>query len=429
MLRVLVLALTILAGTSPALAQDGPDRALAVTAVEPTVPVSALTILLRPLTVDQLQHEIAAWQGLVQATVTELGVVQLQLRRIADLEAAEAAGTEPPPSTLLGADVSTADRTALGERAGELQARRGALLERLALVLDDYETKGGDATTFRLYADAVSGIQVDWTDPRSAWATIRAWAVSDEGGIALAQRVGIFLAVIVGAYFAGLAFSWALAAGFALSRTGSQLLRRFVVRWSRRLVFFVGALIGLSALGVNVTPLVAALGAAGFVVGFALQGTLSNFASGLLIMTQRPFDVGDSITAAGVTGTVDRVSLFSTHITTFDNSHLIVPNNAIWSSVITNATAADTKRLDLGFEVKTGLPVEEAERALLAVLEAHPKVLTEPAPVVRMDAFTDDGYKLVCWPWVKTAEAGEVRWDLIRAAEQRLRAEVTERAA
>lgn len=423
-----ILAMLLVLTTWPATAQDAPDPTLATTVREPTIGLAALSIMLRPLPQGDLQHEIAGWQELVQATDQELSEVQLRLRRIADLEAARDAGEAPPAAVLPGPEVALADRDLYGELAGDLLARRGALLERFDLVLDEYEAKGGDPTPYRLYARTVRGVDVDWTDPASGWQTIRGWATSEEGGIALAQRVGVFAAVLIGAYLVGLFASWLLAALFALSGAGSKLLRRFVVRWSRRVIFILGALIGLSALGVNITPLVAALGAAGFVVGFALQNTLSNFASGLLIMTQHPFDVGDAISAAGVTGTVDRVSLFSTHITTFDNSKLIVPNNAIWSSVITNSTAADTKRLDLAFDVKAPIGVDEAERTLAEVLAQHPKVLDEPAPLVRMDAFTDDGFKLVCWPWVRTADAGEVRWDVIRAARQKLHAEVTEKA-
>ena len=140
---------------------------------------------------------------------------------------------------------------------------------------------------------------VNWTDPRSYWKTFKSWASSDEGGVALAKRIGIFGAVLVGAYLAGIVVSWIFAIIFRLSGAGSKLLRRFVLKWSRRVAFIIGAIMGLSALGLNITPLIAAIGATGFVIGMALQNTLFNFASGLLIMTQRPFDVGDAIEGDG----------------------------------------------------------------------------------------------------------------------------------
>ena len=123
----------------------------------------------------------------------------------------------------------------------------------------------------------------------------------------------------------------------------------------------IGFIVGLAALEIDITPLLAAVGAAGFVVGFALQGTLSNFASGLLILAYRPFDVGDVIEAAGVSGSVDSVSLFSTHVRTFDNKLMIVPNNDIWGGTITNATASDTRRVDLVFGIGYGWNHEEME--------------------------------------------------------------------
>ncbi len=425
---VCALALILLALPLTAVAQDGPDPSAAISADAPEIEPAALSILVRPLNVTQLENELARWEQLIQETDTELGLIQLQLRKISAIEAAEEAGQEPPASALVGPVVEGADPEQLAERAGELLAQRSALVERFEVVVADYASKGGDPEPHKQYARSVTDINVDWTDPVAAWGQVRAWAMSEEGGLALAQRVGIFAAVIIAAYLAGVILSWIFAAFFRVAGTGSKLLRRFIVRWSRRVIFIIGALIGLSALGIDVTPLVAALGAAGFVIGFALQNTLSNFASGLLIMTQHPFDVGDAITAAGVTGTVDRVTLFSTHITTFDNSKLIVPNNSVWSSVITNSTAADTKRLDLTFDVKGDVTVEQAEQTMIEALKEHPKVLREPVPVVRMDELTEDGFKLICWPWTKTTDAGEVRWDITRAAKERLRADVSETA-
>lgn len=423
-LLALLLGLAVLGMPQAANAQGDPTAA--VSAGDPEIPPSQLAIRLTSLTQGELTNEIAAWQLLLQNTVEALDDVQIRLAQIRAAElaiaAAEESGEEAPPN--LPEIPSEDEKEIMADAAGELLAARGGLLDRFKVVLDEYQKKGGDPLEYRLYANAVSGVKVDFSDPDAAIKTLRTWATSEEGGIRLAQRIGIFAAVIAGAYVVGALLSWIFAAGFRFTGTGSKLLRRFVVRWSRRVVFIIGLLIGLSALGVDVTPLVAALGAAGFIVGFALQNTLSNFASGILIMTQRPFDVGDSVEAAGVTGTIDRVTLFNTHVTTFDNSKMVIPNNSIWSSVITNNTAADTKRLSLEYELKAPMTVEVAETKLMEIVSEHPKVLKEPAPVVRMDDVTDDGFKLICWPWVKTGDAGVVRWDLNRSVKERLHAEV-----
>jgi small conductance mechanosensitive channel len=426
MIRLLLFALIFLLNVPCGLAIEGPDPSKAVTAKEPALELTALSLLLMPLTHSQLENEIVAWQKLLQKVVADLADAQLKLHKIAEIEKAKEAGEELPPAAALGPEVEVSQKEAIAKEAGKLLAARSALLERFEVVLDEYEKKGGVPTIYRTFAKAVSGVKVDWTDPHSAWETIATWLFSEEGGLAWVKRIAHFLAVIVGAYLVGGLASLLFGLLFRISRVGSELLRRFIVKWSRRLVFLIGVLMGLSALGLNITPLIAAIGATGFIVGFALQNTMSNVASGILIMSQRPFDVGDAIDAEGVSGKVDKVGLFSTHITTFDNSKLIVPNDTIWSSVITNTTAADIKRLDLTFDLKVNITAEAAEMALLKAVVEHPKVLEEPAPTVRLDDIIDEGFRLICWPWVKTSDAREVRWDIVRHVKDTLHADLSE---
>ena len=113
----------------------------------------------------------------------------------------------------------------------------------------------------------------------------------------------------------------------------------------------IGVLVALAALGINVGPIMAMVGAAGFVVAFALQGTLSNFASGLMIMLYRPYDIGDVVDVAGIIGTVQSMTLVSTSIVTADNRLMVVPNNSIWGNIITNVTHSDTRRVDMTFGI------------------------------------------------------------------------------
>ena len=127
----------------------------------------------------------------------------------------------------------------------------------------------------------------------------------------------------------------------------STLAQRIVISTASRVVIGIGFFIALSQIGVNVTALLAGLGIVGFIIGFALQETLGNFAAGAMILFYNPFDVGDVIEAAGVTGTVDQMNLVSTTILTFDNQTLIVPNSRIWGNVIRNATALGERRVDL----------------------------------------------------------------------------------
>lgn len=194
----------------------------------------------------------------------------------------------------------------------------------------------------------------------------------------------------------------------------SQLARRIVVTTSSRVVVAIGFFMALSQIGVNITALLAGLGIVGFIIGFALQETLGNFAAGAMILFYQPFDVGDVIESAGVTGTVDRMNLVSTTILTFDNQSLIIPNNRIWGNVIRNSTAQDRRRVDLSFPLELDVNVEEAEELFESICRAHPAVLDEPKPAVRVQEITGAGVLFVVRPWVLTADYWPTYWDLTR---------------
>lgn len=202
----------------------------------------------------------------------------------------------------------------------------------------------------------------------------------------------------------------------------SKLAQRIVVSTASRIVFAIGFLIALSQIGVNVTALLAGLGIVGFIIGFALQETLGNFAAGAMILFYNPFDVGDVIEAAGVTGTVDRMNLVSTTILTFDNQTLIVPNGRIWGNVIRNATAMDERRVDLSFPLSLDVDVQQAEALFESICQAHPAVLEEPKPAIRIQEITGVGVLFVVRPWVRTKDYWPTFWELNREAHIRLAA-------
>lgn len=192
------------------------------------------------------------------------------------------------------------------------------------------------------------------------------------------------------------------------------LLRSMGVSIISNSVFLLGILIGLSQLGIHVGPLLAGLGVAGFIMGFALQDTLSNFASGLMILVYRPFDVGDVVEAGGVGGRVSDMSLVSTTILTFDNQKLIVPNREIWGNVIRNKTAEATRRVDLTVSVGDRRDVPRAVEVLQEILDAHDLVLEQPAPIIKVNALGDSATELIVRPWVKTEDYWTVYWDVTR---------------
>jgi len=196
----------------------------------------------------------------------------------------------------------------------------------------------------------------------------------------------------------------------------SLLARRIIVVSASRIVIGIGFFLALSQIGVDVTALLAGLGIAGFIIGFALQETLGNFAAGAMILIYHPFDVGDVIDAAGVMGTVDQMNLVSTTILTFDNQMLIVPNSRIWGNVIRNATAMDQRRVDLSFPLALDVDVERAEKLFRAMCQEHPAVLTEPETAIKVQEVTGAGVIFVVRPWVRTEDYWSTYWDLNQRA-------------
>lgn len=215
-----------------------------------------------------------------------------------------------------------------------------------------------------------------------------------------------------------------VARGIAPSRLSfSRLLEDFFVTVASKAVLFLGILIALSQLGIQLGPLLAGLGVAGFIIGFALQDTLSNFASGMMILIYRPFDVGDMVEAGGVMGKVSEMSLVSTTVLTVDNQKLVVPNNKIWGDVIRNVTAQDKRRIDMSFGIGYSDDIAHAERVLSEIIEADERVLDNPEPVIRLHNLGDSSVDFIVRPWVRTGEYWDVYWDITRKVKERFDAE------
>lgn len=192
----------------------------------------------------------------------------------------------------------------------------------------------------------------------------------------------------------------------------SFLLKEMIVSSARNLVVLFGILIALSQLGISLGPLLAGLGIAGFIIGFALQDSLSNFASGMLILLYRPFDVGDVVDSGGVRGKVSEMSLVNTTFLTLDNQKLVVPNNLIWQSVITNVTAQRKRRIDMQFGIAYSDDVEKAQRILQQILEEDETVLDDPEPMVRVHELGESSVNFIVRPWVRTNDYWETYWEL-----------------
>ncbi|MBR9727587.1 mechanosensitive ion channel family protein [Shewanella intestini] len=199
----------------------------------------------------------------------------------------------------------------------------------------------------------------------------------------------------------------------------SKLLQDFFISLSSKTVFALGLLIALSQLGFELGPLLAGFGIAGVIIGFALQDTLSNFASGMMILIYRPYDVGDLINAAGVTGKVSHMSLVSTTIKTLDNQRLIIPNNKIWGDTINNITAEHLRRVDMVFGISYSDNIEHAEKVLADIISKHELIRPEPEPMIKLHTLNESSVDFIVRPWVRPEHYWDVYWDITRAVKIR----------
>ena len=195
------------------------------------------------------------------------------------------------------------------------------------------------------------------------------------------------------------------------SRGMDEILVSFlssILRWVLLLFVIIAA---LSQLGINTTSLVALLGAAGLAIGLSLQSSLSNFASGVMLIIFRPFTKGDFVEAGGATGVVDSISIFTTTMTTPDNKEIIVPNGAILGNNITNYSARPTRRVDMVFGISYDDDIRKAKQLLEEIIAADDRVLPEPAPVIALGELADSSVNFLVRPWAKSEDYWGLLWD------------------
>lgn len=184
------------------------------------------------------------------------------------------------------------------------------------------------------------------------------------------------------------------------------------------LVAFV-IIAALSQLGIQTTSFVAIIGAAGLAIGLALQGSLANFASGVMIIAFRPFKVGDFIEAAGVSGVVEGIQIFSTQMRTGDNKAIIIPNSGITGGNITNYSAKDTRRVDMVFGIGYDDDIKKAKDILMELITEDERILKDPEPVVAVSELADSSVNFVVRPWVNSADFWGVKFDYTEAVKLR----------
>ena len=206
-----------------------------------------------------------------------------------------------------------------------------------------------------------------------------------------------------------------------------KLVRKILTRSKTEpsIISFVGNLIfflilifaivaALGKLGVEMTSFIAIIGAAGLAIGFALQGSLANFAAGVLILVFKPYRVGDVISAAGVMGSVKEIQIFETILATPDNVRITIPNGKIYGDVIKNVSAYDTRRVDITVGIGYDSSMKKAQEILEGLCREDERVLDEPAPQVAVAELGDSSVNFVVRPWVKKEDYWAVKFDLTR---------------
>jgi len=237
--------------------------------------------------------------------------------------------------------------------------------------------------------------------------------LTDFGSVYGLKVIGAILILVIGRIVAGQVRK-------AVHKLGT--LRQ----WDLSLVGFLSSLVYfavmafvivavLGSFGVQTASIVAVLGAASFAVGLALQGSLSNFAAGVMLLVFRPFKVGDYVEVAGVAGSIKHIAIFSTTLATPDNVRIEVPNSKIYGDIIKNYAGYDTRRIDLTVSIGYGEDIARAIAVIREVIQAEPRILPEPATQIAVAELADSSVNLVVRPWVGAGDYWPVRFDLTHA--------------
>jgi small conductance mechanosensitive channel len=212
--------------------------------------------------------------------------------------------------------------------------------------------------------------------------------------------------------------------GKTMTRSGvDATIIPFVLDLSYVALLIMVIVASLGALGIQTTSLIAVLGAAGLAVGLALQGSLSNFAAGVLIVTFRPIRVGDYFEGAGTAGTVEHIQIFSTTARTPDNKVIIIPNGKLLSDNIVNYSMKEIRRVDMTVGVSYADPIDKVKEVLADILAKDSRILQDPSPIIGLIQLADSSVNFAVRPWVKTEDYWAVYFDLHETIKKRFDAE------
>ncbi|MGE4285739.1 MAG: mechanosensitive ion channel family protein [Phycisphaerae bacterium] len=355
------------------------------------ISIKELELTVRPMQTEELTTEADAWLNLLETKAKDISAAEIS--------------------------------NASAQELIKLREAQTNVIDRLNVVVKELSTKGGVVDKYNKYVASVSRVSVSGKNLNKTFSVVVNWLKSPTGGIRWGGRIIAFFAIIILFHVLAAITERLVRKTLRFNKRCSKLLREFFSTIISRTLIVIGWVVGAGTLGVNVGPMIAGIGAIGFIVGFALQGTLSNFASGVMILMYRPYDVGDAIKTAGISGSVVSMNLNTTTIMTWDNQVLVVPNGSIWGNVITNITGCKERRVDLVFSIGYKDDIAKAHAILTDIVKQHPLVLAEPAPNIRLHELADSSVNFICRPWTKTENYWDVYWDIIRTVKERFDAE------
>ncbi|ANO53281.1 mechanosensitive ion channel protein MscS [Woeseia oceani] len=233
---------------------------------------------------------------------------------------------------------------------------------------------------------------------------------------------GISLITAIVIFFVGRLVARVLARGLRKllqAQNVDKILESFVsnlVYWALMAFVIIAA---ITELGIETTSFIAMLGAAGLAIGLAMQGSLSNFAAGVLIVLFRHYRVGDWIEAGGVAGSVENVQILTTTLKTGDNKSIIIPNSEIMGNIIVNYSANATRRVDMVFGVGYGDDIDKVRAAIKDVISKDERIMAQPECLIAVGELADSSVNFNVRPWVKTSDYWAVKWDITEAIKKR----------
>ena len=244
---------------------------------------------------------------------------------------------------------------------------------------------------------------------------VMTWLTHD--GVTFAVNLAMAILILL---LGGFVVKWitaAVRASLRKSKRVNELLERFICSVVSKTGWALLIVVALQKLGIDVAPLIAGLGVTGFVVGFACQDSLSNFANGIMIALNRPFKVGDYVIAGGVEGGVVELNMMAVVLTTPDNKRVTVPNKAVWGGAITNFSAMETRRVDVSIGIAYGADIGQARQIALDVLGQIPEIIADPAPMTEVASLGESAVVLTVRGWCKNADY----WKVYFAATQKVK--------